>query len=142
MSAPPGSWELPLPARMAVAIVAVVVIVGGPVDRQVLGREDRWFKSWRPYGGAALDVCVAEYFVVAADGGERPVSRLRELHGVETWWQAPWVDRHLRSPKAVRQAGRELCRALGFPDLRVRARCAELVHGWTVVDDGSRGLCR
>ncbi len=122
-------------------MLAAAIMFGGPFDRQVLHSDHVFFKSWRPYGGTAYDVCVADFYVVAPDGSIEEVSRLRALHGVDHWWEAKFTDRHLRSPKAVHGAARALCGALRVEDVRVEGRCAAQ-EGWAEVDAGVRNHCR
>jgi hypothetical protein len=132
--------ELPVPARAVVLVCGVAWMILGPIDRQVLGRDDVIFKAWRMYSGAALEVCVADYWQPVEGGDWVELSRTGILFGSPNWWELPPHQRHLRSADAARAAARRLCTHV--PDLDVRAdiRCAG-PRGWRTVETHKRNLC-
>ena len=131
----------PLHLRALGLGLGLAFVFGGPFARQVLYYDAPLLKSWRPYGGPWLDVCVADYAMPQPDGSWAPVSRLKTLYEAEAWWQVALHRRRLRSQAEAHRAGRRMCQALGVPDLRARVKCAT-DEGYHYVEDRERNLCR
>jgi len=131
----------PLHARGVALVVGTLFLFGGPLDRQVLGNDHPVLKDWRPYGGAWLDVCVAEYSLVRIDGVLEPVDHIAALHDGASWWQVPLRDRRLKNKGHVRFVGRRLCETLNASDIRVRAKCA-INEGYSYFELEEENLCR
>lgn len=125
--------------RLLGALLALLLVLGGPVGRQLLGLTDRHLSRWIMFRGIGLTLIDARFYSRSAQG------ELTRLDRYELLKRAPGEAkrdfRRLRSKKAVEQMGRRLCKALGEgADVRIVSRVATR-SGWRPQLDGDSNVC-
>jgi hypothetical protein len=116
--------RLPVPGRVAVALLLGSYIVAAPAARQVFDVRSDYLRAWVMFSGAARDVCVADFRVGGQDG--RRLDRFAVLGMARG--DAPKSVVKMADADVVKRVARRMCEATG-EDVRVQARCATRT-GW------------
>ncbi|HMB94170.1 MAG TPA: hypothetical protein VKP65_25195 [Rhodothermales bacterium] len=121
--------------RTVAFVVFVLLMVGGPFYKQVLGGETILLREWTMYSGLGLRVCDVAFYIQEADGHRMPVDRY-EVLGYAAVQEAPIEVRRLEGAAGVLAVAHKMQEALGDDkDLRVDARIATPV-GWVPLFEG------
>ncbi len=125
--------------RLLGAFLALLLVLGGPVGRQLLGWTDKHLSRWIMFRGIGLSLVDARFYSRSAQG------ELTRLDRYELLSRAPGESkrafRRLRSTKAVERMGRRLCKALGEgADVRIVSRVATR-SGWRSQLSGDVNVC-
>jgi hypothetical protein len=135
----PSSGRLKL--RFAIFVVVVMLLLVGPIARQVL-KLDTWLRGWQMFHGKATDICDVSFVVESADGTEaRPsVETVIRTTGLENRDRSGSYYR-LRKADDVRRAGRAYCASQKLSSVRATARCGHPERGWVRAMGGDEELC-
>lgn len=122
-------------ARTFAFAAFVVLMVGGPFYKQVLGGETLLLREWTMYSGLGLRVCDVAFYIQEVNGARVPVDRYAVL-GYASFQDAPMEVRRMKGEAGVLAVAHRLQAVLGEDkDLRVDAKIATRV-GWVPLFEG------
>ena len=107
--------------RAGMCVLVLVVLLAGPVARQLLGVQDERFRSWE-FASTPPPIC--ELGLIGTEDREGSSKENR---------------RRIQDPRQARRIVREICAQT--PDIRVSIRCASK-RGWKTVVAPTEDPCR
>lgn len=125
--------------RLLGAFVGLLLVLGGPIGRQVMGLPDKHLSQWVMFRGIGLTLIDARFFSRDAQGNLERLDRGELL--TRAPGETPLAFRRLRSVATVERMGRRLCSAVGpGADVRIVSRVATR-RGWTPQFAGDVNVC-